>query len=101
MFTRILLNVSLALGALSLHTAAQARDSSAQGNDDINVSVTRKGDLVRVYADFVVPVGAPQAFAVLTDYDHIPAISLQAGGLPIRANEAGFYFSAVRNGSTG
>jgi hypothetical protein len=68
---RLLLHVSLALGALGLCTAVHARDSAAQGNDDINVSVTRKGDVVRVHADFVVPVGAPQAFAVLTDYDHM------------------------------
>lgn len=69
--TRVLPNVSLALGALSLCMAAHARDSSAQGSDDINVSVTRKGDVVRVGADFIVPVSAPQAFAVLTDYDHM------------------------------
>ena len=69
--TRVLPNVSLALGALSLCMAAHARDGSAQGNDDINVSVTRKGDVVRVRADFSVPVSAPQAFAVLTDYDHM------------------------------
>ena len=69
--TRLLLNLSLGLGALSLCTAALARDSAARGNDDIKVNVTRKGDVVRVHADFVVPVGAPQAFAVLTDYDHM------------------------------
>jgi carbon monoxide dehydrogenase subunit G len=70
-FTPVLLHVSLALGAIGLSTAALARDSAAQGSDDIKVSVTRKGDVVRVRADFVVAVGAPQAFAVLTDYDHM------------------------------
>lgn len=70
-FARILLHVSLALGAIGPCTAAHARDSAAQGNDDINVSVTRKGDVVRVHARFVVPVSAPQAFAVLTDYDRM------------------------------
>lgn len=69
--TRVLPTISLALGAFGLCMAAHARAGAAQGNDDINVSVTRKGDLVRVRADFSVPVSAPQAFAVLTDYDHM------------------------------
>ena len=68
---RVLLKLSLALGALVVCTLVPARDTAAQGNDDIKVSVTRKGDVVKVRADFAVSVGASQAFAVLTDYDHM------------------------------
>jgi ribosome-associated toxin RatA of RatAB toxin-antitoxin module len=74
MFSRLdraLLNRTLALGALVLCTIFPARGGAAQQNDDIRVSVTRQGDVVRVRADFVVLVGASQAFAVLTDYDHM------------------------------
>jgi carbon monoxide dehydrogenase subunit G len=68
---RVLLNLWLALSALVVGTIAPARDSAAQANDDLRVSVARKGDVVKVRADFVVQVGASEAFAVLTDYDHM------------------------------
>jgi len=67
------LSLSLALGALVVGTIGPARDSNAQVNDDLRVNVTRAGDVVRVKAEFVVAVSAPQAFAVLTDYDHMRA----------------------------
>jgi hypothetical protein len=68
---RVLINLPLAFSALVLGTIVPAHDGAAQGNDDIRVNVTREGDVVRVRADFVVSVGASQAFAVLTDYDHM------------------------------
>lgn len=68
---RVLLKLLLAFGALVVGTIVPARDSAAQANDDIRVSVTRTGDIVNVRADFVVSVSASQAFAVLTDYDHM------------------------------
>jgi hypothetical protein len=68
---RVLPNLPLALGALVLFMIVPVREGAAQGNDDIRVSVQREGDVVRVRADFAVPVGASQAFAVLTDYDHM------------------------------
>lgn len=68
---RVLLKFPFAVGALVFCTAALAGDSAAQANDDIRVSVTRKGDVVRARAEFAVPVAASQAFAVLTDYDHM------------------------------
>lgn len=64
-------NCLLALGALVLCTLLPARAGAIEGGDDVSVSVTREGDVVRARADFFVSVGASQAFAVLIDYDHM------------------------------
>jgi len=74
---RVLLHLSLALGALVVGSIVPARDSAAQtnsaaqANDGLSVNVTRKGDIVKVRAEFAVSVSPSQAFAVLTDYDHM------------------------------
>lgn len=61
----------MAVTALVLGTISPDSSGAGQGDDDVKVEVIRKGDVVRVRADFSVSVGAPQAFAVLTDYDHM------------------------------
>lgn len=68
--SRILVNLSL-LAALAAVPLTPLRASAAQMDDGLNVNVTRKDDIVKVKADFAVDVSAPQAFAVLTDYDHM------------------------------
>ena len=68
---RVLLKLSLAVSALVYSSAAWTGEGAGQGNDDIRVSVTRDGDVVRARAQFAVPITAPQAFAVLTDYDRM------------------------------
>jgi len=67
---RLLVNVSLA-AALAAGALVAPLASAAQADDSLNVNVTRKDDIVKVKADFAVDVSAPQAFAVLTDYDHM------------------------------
>jgi hypothetical protein len=57
--------------ALVLATMSPVACSAEQPSDDVKVVVTRKGDVVSVQAALSVPVGAAQAFAVLTDYDHM------------------------------
>ena len=39
----------------------------------MQVKVSRHGDVVTVHAQFAVPVSTRQAYAVLTDYDHMTA----------------------------
>lgn len=68
---RLSLNRSLVLGVLVACAAFFARNGAAQEIGDVRVNVRRNGDIVLVRADFSVPVSASQAFAVLTDYDHM------------------------------
>lgn len=68
--SRILVNLSL-VATLAAGSLVAPRASAAQADDALNVNVTRKDDIVKVKADFAVDVSAPQAFAVLTDYDHM------------------------------
>lgn len=68
---RLLLNSSVAIGALVLSVISPARSGALQTDQDIKVNVARAGDLLKVRADFFVPVAPSQAFAVLTDYDHM------------------------------
>ena len=67
---RLWVNVSLA-AALAAGALVAPLASAAQVDDGLNVNVTRKDDIVKVKADFAVDVSAPQAFAVLADYDHM------------------------------
>jgi len=68
---RFLASFSIAVAALVLGTISPDSSAAGQAGDDVRVDVIRNGDVVRVRAGFSVSVGAPQAFAVLTDYDHM------------------------------
>lgn len=62
-----------AIRALSLAflLIASAGSRAAPTQEDIPVKVSRQGDVVTVHAQFSAPVSARQAYAVLTDYDHM------------------------------
>jgi carbon monoxide dehydrogenase subunit G len=45
---------------------------AGESNEDIQVNVSRQDETIIVHAQLSVPVSAQQAFAVLTDYDHMP-----------------------------
>lgn len=68
---RLLLKILAAccLGVSS--PAASAGDAAVQRNEDVRIDVTRAKDVIKVRADFLVAVSAQEAFAVLTDYDHM------------------------------
>jgi carbon monoxide dehydrogenase subunit G len=66
--TRRVLCLSLPLALL---LAAPPGSHAAPADDDIQVKVERHGESVTVHAQLSVPVDARQAFAVLTDYDHM------------------------------
>jgi len=67
------LEVRPAILALSLGflLAAPLGSHAAQSDQDIQVKVSRHGDIVTVHAQFSAPVSARQAYAVMTDYDHM------------------------------
>jgi hypothetical protein len=44
---------------------------AAPSDEDIQVEVSRHGDIVTVHAQLSAPVGVTQAYAVLTDYEHM------------------------------
>jgi len=70
--TRRALPLSLPLSlSLALLLAAPPASHAAAADDDIQVRVERHGESVTVHAQLSVPVDARQAFAVLTDYDHM------------------------------
>lgn len=56
---------------LALLLATSVDGHAAQSDEDIPVKVSRHGDIVTVHAQFSTPVGAWQAYAVLTDYDRM------------------------------
>jgi hypothetical protein len=66
--TRRVLCLSLPLALL---LAAPPGSHAAPADDDIQVKVERHGESVTVHAQLSVPIDARQAFAVLTDYDHM------------------------------
>jgi hypothetical protein len=57
--------------SLALLLAMPVGSHAAQREEDMQVEVSRHGDVVTVHAQFAVPVGSRQAYAVLTDYDHM------------------------------
>jgi len=57
--------------SLACLLAAPIHSHAAQTEEDIQVKVARHGDTVAVHAQMSVPVDARQAYAVLTDYDHM------------------------------
>lgn len=67
------LDIQSAIRTLSLTVllAAPAGSHAAESKEDIQVKVTRHGDIVIVHAQFSAPVSARQAYAVLTDYDRM------------------------------
>jgi len=67
------LEVRPAILALSLGflLAAPPGSHATQSEQDIQVKVSRQGDIVTVHAQFSAPVSARQAYAVMTDYDHM------------------------------
>jgi carbon monoxide dehydrogenase subunit G len=66
--TRRVLSLS---SSLALLLAAPPGSHAAPADDDIQVKVERHGESVTVHAQLSVPVDVRQAFAVLTDYDHM------------------------------
>jgi len=56
---------------LSFLLAVPLGSHAAQSEQDIQVKVSRHGDIVTVHAQFSAPVSARQAYAVMTDYDHM------------------------------
>jgi hypothetical protein len=60
-----------ALIALSIVAAAACAPALAVADDDIAVAVSRRGSIVVVDVQMRVPVSAREAWAVLTDYEHM------------------------------
>lgn len=57
--------------SLVLLLATPVGSHAARPEEDIQVKVSRHGDVVTAHAQFAVPVSARQAYAVLTDYGHM------------------------------
>ncbi|MFJ1472333.1 SRPBCC family protein [Massilia sp. YIM B02787] len=57
--------------SLVLLLATPVGSHAARPEEDMQVKVSRQGDVVTAHAQFAVPVSARQAYAVLTDYDHM------------------------------
>ncbi|TQK08306.1 SRPBCC family protein [Herbaspirillum sp. SJZ107] len=71
MFASLDLRRARSVLSLALLLAAPVGSHAAPADDDIQVKVERHGESVTVHAQLSVPVDARQAFAVLTDYDHM------------------------------
>ena len=57
--------------SLALLLATPVGSHATQSEEDIQVKVSRHGDIVTVHAQFSAPVSTQQAYAVLTDYNHM------------------------------
>jgi hypothetical protein len=57
--------------SLALLLATPVGSHATPTQEDMEVKVSRHGDVVTVHAQFAVPVSTLQAYAVLTDYDHM------------------------------
>jgi len=68
---RFLLNLLAACCVLVSGPATSAGDAAVHRSEDVRIDVTRSRDVIKVRADFLVAVSAQEAFAVLTDYDHM------------------------------
>lgn len=68
---RFLPNLLAAFCLCILCTVAHPSRAADQKNDDLQIEVTRSKDVIKVQARVSVPVSAQEAFAVLTDYDHM------------------------------